>query len=627
MRAELQRLKRDTDSSRQSPVASSGVAPLASSLSQSAQTAGSSAVVTAAKQHKIGIGIVSVIAILLIAAAYGVYTLLSRGRPIPFQNYEVSTATNNGKARLVDISPDGKYLVYVTDDSGQQSLWLENIPTRSNTQIVGPAPVLYLGVRFSPDSNHVYYVRSEPASPTFRYLYRAPVLGGTPQKLVDDIDSNISFSPDGKKFAYVLGNSPKPGEYQLMVRFTESGSAKPIAGGSINEVLWDVAWSPDGQTIVMPLVRPGDAYGGLVAIDVENGKRKPFLISKNLFFERPVWLADGSGLLALASTYSGRNQIVHIEYPTGKVSPVTRDTSDYIDLNVAANVRTIAAVVENVHDNLYVMDEGFSSSRARELPMQDFPSYQLGWTPDGQLLMNVYGEKVTRLNPKTGVQTSLSLQARFPSYAQACSDGRIVFSAQAEIQQNHVFRADADGGNVKELTHGKYDYMPVCSADSKTVLYVDADLHLEKVGIDGGPIRRFADNSFPRVTVSPDGKLAAIVTARPGQTKEQIGVLTSDSTMPIRLLDFERPRAGLYVQSGRGPILFKRDSTGIIYPIHNDQSDNLWLQHLDGSTGKQLTDFKSEFIRDFDYSYDGKRLAVIRGHRDTDVILIHDLEK
>ena len=38
----------------------------------------------------------------------------------------------------------------------------------------------------------------------------------------------------------------------------------------------------------------------------------------------------------------------------------------------------------------------------------------------------------------------------------------------------------------------------------------------------------------------------------------------------------------------------------------------------------QLTGFKSEFIRDFDYSYDGKRLAIIRGHRESDVVLIRD---
>ena len=63
---------------------------------------------------------------------------LSRARPAPFQTFAVSKVTETGKATLVAISPDGKYLLHVMDDGGQQSLWLRNIPTNSNTQVVAP---------------------------------------------------------------------------------------------------------------------------------------------------------------------------------------------------------------------------------------------------------------------------------------------------------------------------------------------------------------------------------------------------------------------------------------------------------------------------------------------------------
>jgi Tol biopolymer transport system component len=193
---------------------------------------------------------------------------------------------------------------------------------------------------------------------------------------------------------------------------------------------------------------------------------------------------------------------------------------------------------------------------------------------------------------------------------------------------SHIFRADADGGNIKEITSGKFDYLPVCSADSKTVLYEDADSGFDKVGIDGGDSRKFPGYAiFARIALSPDGKLAAIVTNRPGETKEKIGLLSLDFSQPIRLLDFERRRVQYGSVLGDEPILFNRDSTGIIYPVREGQTDNLWLQHLDGTPGKQLTDFKTESIRAFDYSYDGKQLAIIRGHREADVVLIRDAEK
>ena len=56
--------------------------------------------------------------------------------------------------------------------------------------------------------------------------------------------------------------------------------------------------------------------------------------------------------------------------------------------------------------------------------------------------------------------------------------------------------------------------------------------------------------------------------------------------------------------------------------------DNLWLQPLDGSKGRQLTNFTSEEIgKTFHWSPDGSKLAVIRGHLDSDVVLIRDMHQ
>ncbi len=630
MRSELLRLKRDTDSSRQIPAVSSEAASSSAAV-PSAQAASSSAVVTVAKQHKLGLGITSALAVVLVAAAaYGIYALVSRTGPAPFQNFTVSKVTQTGKATLVAISPDGKYLLYVMDDGGQQSLWLQNIPTNSNTQVVAPAAVNYQGLRFSPDGNYLYFVRLEAGSQSLKYLYRAPVLGGTPQKLVTDIDSNIALSPDGTKFAYLLANNPEVGKYRLIIRSVQGSDEKTIAGGPLNEVVFDLAWSPDGKTIVMPLSQPEGALGGLDAIDAETGKRHPFLISKDLFFLRPIWLPDGSGLVALGQPiFSNQPQIVHISFPSGKVSPVTRDTNAYTDLSVAADGHTLATIERQMHNAAYVIPDAAISSQARQLSLEGSPSYEVGWTRDGQLLMSLASTGVTLLNPDTGAKTPLFSQVRFPGFARSCPDGHLVLMAEAATKiETHIFRADADGGNVKELTNGKFDFMPVCAADSKSVFYEDADSKLEKVGLEGGASQQFPDYaSFGRMAVSPDGKLVAIITSRAGDTKERLGLLSPDFRQPIRLLDFERPRAEYAVMFGDGPILFTRDSKDIIYPVREGQTDNLWLQHLDGSPGKQLTDFKSEYIRDFDYSFDGKQVAIIRGHRESDVVLIREAEK
>ena len=358
---------------------------------------------------------------LVAAAAYGVYALLSRSRPAPFQNFSVSKVTDTGKATLVAISPDGKYLLHVMADNGQQSLWLRNVPTNSNAQVVAPGPVVYMGVRFSPDGNYLYFVRSEAGNSALKYLYRAPVLGGTPQKLVTDIDSSISFSPDGTKFVYLLANNPKVGEFRVIVRTLEGGAERTLTTAPLRELVTDVAWSPDGKTIVTPVSQPGDQLSALAALDVESGKRNLFVISNDLYFTRPVWLPDGSGLLALGThAFSNQPQIVFIAFPSGKVSPVTRDTNAYTDLSVAADGRTVATIERQTHQNPYVVSDG-GSSQAREFTMEGSPSDEVSWTRDGQLLVTATDSGITLLNPGSDAKTPMLSQFSYPDFAHACS--------------------------------------------------------------------------------------------------------------------------------------------------------------------------------------------------------------
>ena len=302
LRGDLKRLKRDTETGRKiaQPVSGSSVVVPTPPSSAAQPPSSGSAVVAAARQHKLGTGVAALIVIVLVAAAaYGVYALFNRKRPVPFENISITKVTDTGKAALVAIAPDGKYILYVVRDAGQQSLWLRNLPTNSDTQVIPPVEVEYNHLRFSPDGNYIYFMRSEPGSSELDYLYRAPVLGGTPQKLVTDIDSNITFSPDGQQIAYLRDNNPEAGKQRLLVLPASGGDEKIFYSGPISGGFRDPAWSPDGKTIVCMVLQPGTAFSGLVAFDIASGKRTVFFTSDNIIVQRPVWMPDESGLLAL----------------------------------------------------------------------------------------------------------------------------------------------------------------------------------------------------------------------------------------------------------------------------------------------------------------------------------------
>jgi Tol biopolymer transport system component len=103
-------------------------------------------------------------------------------------------------------------------DAGKASVWLRHIATNSDTQIIAPSdvPVNYRNFSFSSDGNYFYFREARGATQDEFDVYRATALGGSPQIIARDVDSNIASSPDGKHIAYERFNDPEVGKFQLL---------------------------------------------------------------------------------------------------------------------------------------------------------------------------------------------------------------------------------------------------------------------------------------------------------------------------------------------------------------------------------------------------------------------------
>jgi eukaryotic-like serine/threonine-protein kinase len=643
LRGDLKRLKRDVESGRKGTASASSAAlagsvasaPSGSSPSASvpelapARASSSSAVVAAAGRHKLGtsVGIVLGIVVVL-AAAYGTYSLLTRHLVMPFRNFAVTKVTEEGNVVLSAISPDGKYILSLVRDKGLASLLLRNVPTNSVTQVQPPAEPYYGGLRFAPDGNYFYFVRSDPGNaPDLKFLYRAPLLGGTPEKLAEDVDSNITFSPDGRRLAFMRYDNPEPGKYQLIVRMVDQGVESVLASGNKGQGLFSPAWSPDGKTILCVVNQPSDALTGLVAVDVSTGQQRLVASSADALGV-PIWLPDGKGLLALdnsRSTNYARAQIVFVSYPDGKVTPVTRDTNDYSDLSLAANGQVLATVLSEGRWSLTVMSSMAGGADARAiLPVNNFTNFT--WTHDGRLV-NDNDNALHWVNPDTGAKGMLATETEAVSGDPwQCSDGRTVVFLLGLIggkSGQNIWRADASGGNLKQLSKGKQDNYPVCSPDSHWVYYLDESAGgLIRVSIDGGPPEKIVDTTLSGMfDISPDGSTAVFPTIDHANGHEEKLVLFDITTHQVRsALKFERERTGGYIR-------FAPDGKAVVYPVRQNGVDNLWQQPLDGSPGKYLSSFKAELIGDYHWSPDGSKLAMVRGHNDSDVVLMRDMQQ
>jgi Tol biopolymer transport system component len=232
-----------------------------------------------------------------------VYSLLMKTPHIPYEHFSIENLTNNGHVALATISPDGKYLLNVHDENGMQSLWLRHIQTGSNTQVVTPAATRYSSLMFSPDANYIYFVRRDEAEHTISILYSAPVLGGTPRELIKDVDSPISFSPDGKKFVYLRERHDTPNFDLLMANIDGTPDHAVFANQTLVTDSAVPVWLPDGKSIVIPISQPTpNSLGGLATFDVTTAKQENVALTADRIYYEPAWLPGGNGFVLSAAS-------------------------------------------------------------------------------------------------------------------------------------------------------------------------------------------------------------------------------------------------------------------------------------------------------------------------------------
>ena len=657
MRSDLKRLQRESDSGR-TPAISSGagsapgsaqrsaasgtgaiaeatpsgggvaVATLTPSAPMPAARTGSSAFVDAAKEHKLGLGAGILITLALLAAAgFGVYSLLTKTTHVPFDHFSIENLTNNGHVSLAAISPDGKYLLDVHDENGLQSLWLRHIQTASNTQVVTPAATRYSSLMFSPDASYIYFVRRDEAEHTISILYSAPVLGGTPKELVKDIDSPISFSPDGKKFVYLRERHDTP-NFDLLI--TNVDGTPDHAIFTNQTLLTDSAvpvWLPDGKAIVIPVSLPTpDSIGGLAMFDIATAKRETAALSADRIYYEPAWLPGGNGfVVAAASREMGflELQLGFLSFPKGDFRALTTDTNTYLHPSVSTDGKLIAAT-----ESKYIFTLGVAPSTKpddlKQVPlMSQLPIWQWNWMPNGKLIIPQGGD-VKLVDPATGAETvMLSDKQGVPNQSAPCGPKYMVYRkfAAASGASLNLWRTDASGTNPVQLTSGRNDQYPTCSPDGKWVYYISIpdNLALKRVSIDGGTPETVNSEPSAGYDLSRDGKFVA-----------QLDVRELDHKLVLNIFDIAGKKLTYHDIDMRAsdPMSFSPDGKSIVYTVRENGTDNLWEQPLSGGSAfKQLTHFTSERIARFQFSADGAQIAIQRAHTESDAVLLRDAGK
>jgi len=550
----------------------------------------------------------------------------------PFTNFNITSLTTSGRTEDAAISPDGKYVAYASVDGANRKLWMRHIATGSDTQVAGPPniPIAYL--TFSPNGDYLYYVAEDQNQKGSNWLYQIPVLGGTPRKLVDDIDSAVTLSPDGKQLAFVRGY-PAQQEACVIVANSDGTGQRKIATHHIADLFLNQpsalgpAWSPDGEMIAFGFNdhRRGTSGASLMTVRLKDGVEKRIVSGAWQTIGRILWFRDGGGLVFIAAEEGSESngQIWYVSYPGGMIRRVTNDLHDYQNLSLSADATALITVQNQRISNLWTTSRGFDD--ATQISSSKYDALDgMAWTPDGRV---VY---VSRANSQSQIwitnadgteRKQLTFDSNSKGRLSVSPDGRYVVFASYRADISHIWRMDIGGANELQLSRGRQNGAPQVTFDSRWVVYNSFDTGpptLWKVPIAGGDPVQLTNSESAMLAMSPRDSQIVYTYAdkdEQGRPRRRFALIPFEGGTP-RILDFILP--------GR-QMKWAPEGEALTYVETRGGVSNIWSQPIDGGPPKQLTNFKNHRIFRHDWSSDGKRLALVRGNWISDAVLIRDL--
>ncbi|HWS88346.1 MAG TPA: protein kinase [Pyrinomonadaceae bacterium] len=601
------------------------------------QTSSAEVILGELRRHKRGaLFAAALVACALAAGGFGLYRLM-RGAAephAPFQKFGVRQLGDTGQAVDAALSPDGEFVAYVKDEAGRQSLWLRETSAISSVQIVPAVEGQRLrSPLFSRDGAFVYYLKAPPRV-HLATLYRIPKLGGGETKLVEGISlqdtrSNFALSPDGRQVAFIRLDERL--NRSLVVSNHDGTGERVLHRRDIPEFISGAAWSPDGRVIAFV---QGTFVGpkALMAVSTEDGSVRRITNRTWKTVGGFAWAADSGALVAAAAQSGEVFQLWRLPFPKGEPQRITNDASTYMSVSLSADSSVIATVQTNVVPNLWTAPATTATGGATTPPTQvTFGAGRydgqrgLAWTPDGRIVYHSLaggGDDIWVVNGDGTGQRQLTDGKGAYIFPQVSRDGRyVVYGTTDHSTEPGVWRINLDGSGAKVLVPRGANFS--ISPDSRWVVGFQHPpaVTVWRVPLEGGEpvgIRMPEDGQMASPYISPDSRLIAFNyrTFEPG------------AQWHIAVFPFEGGDAPLKVFPVVGsPIRQLRwtpDSRAVCHIDTQQNVSNIRCLPLDGGPAFPVTDFKSDFLDAFDFSPDGRRLALSRYNYSSSVILISD---
>jgi Tol biopolymer transport system component/DNA-binding winged helix-turn-helix (wHTH) protein len=538
------------------------------------------------------------------------------GKPPAALPLKLEKLTATGQSRLVAISPDGKHIAYTLQVEARTSIWLRQLATNTNVEIVPGAGRIF-GLEFANSGEYLYFVKGDPTA-----LYRISLFGGVPTKLIDELSGKFSISADDRQIAIIRPAINRNGldEVSLVIANSDGTAERTLLVAIYPNDLDVPLWTPDGGGIVCAY---GSSVGGgqdvsLVEVNTADGTKKELSTDRFFHISKMAWLPQKNDLLMAArKNLADNNQLWRVSYPGMEISRITDELSGYLDLSSASNAdKAVASQATRISD-IWV-----GPSREPKDLKKITQAIDTCWTPDGRLIYSSTASgncDIWIMQPDGLQQRQLTVNAAVNQQPGVAPDNSYIVFTSNRTGTFQVWRMNPDGVNQIPLTNGAAASHPRVSPDGRWVFYnTTDDWHIWKVSIEGGEPLEIVDYIASRPSISPDGKMIACLGR--DESQPQILILPVEGGRPLKRIDY----SGASVSGTR--IEWTPDGKALVYAARAGRTTAIVRRSLDGGPTQERISIEQDELFDFGYSIDGQFLALTRGGWQHDIVLISDLQ-
>jgi Tol biopolymer transport system component len=422
------------------------------------------------------------------AGFYALFSLMNAARsggPVPLRANFTRLTAEPGVEWFPSISPDGEWIVYSGEGSGNRDIYLRSVGGQNAINLTGNSQADDDQPAFSPDGDRVAF-RSERDGGGIFIMGRT----GEAVRRVTRMGFKPSWSPDGTRLTFVEENvelNPQNIEMQSRLWVVDAAGGDPQQLNVVDAAM--PSWSPHGHRIAYTR-RAGDpAQGDVWTVPVAGGE--PTAVTSDIATDwSPAWSPDGT-YLYFASDRGGSMNLwrVRIDEESGETlgepEPITTPATSLAHISVSADGRHIVYCSSLVTSNIQT---------ATLDPSLGMVIGQPAWVTTG---------------------------SRRWSSPDPSPDGAAVAFYSLVQPEGHIYVVNSDGTELRQITgDAAIDRMPRWSPDGQWIAFFSnrsGPLQAWRIRRDGSDLQQMSQaSSMGVVTWSPDGSRMAGSRGGPG---------------------------------------------------------------------------------------------------------------